>query len=167
MNFDMTTYSLNITVRLRLNLDRPFSPKTDHLMLYATLPPRPPTPQSPIQTIRYNLKYLDNPIISDRLCHSFDTLWKTQQSLFTTLATHTLHSTDPQPLIDTYYDIYTTLIKSCCETTMGTYVLQDKKQEIDKSIPFLSSTLAQEHAVRLFKRSQRGARKPMLSDTPR
>jgi hypothetical protein len=114
----------------------PISHKTDHLMLYATLSPKPPIHQSSSQTIRYNLKFLDNPTISERLCHTFDTLWRSQQHLFTALSQHILRSTDLQPLIDTYYDIYITLLKSCCETTLGTYVIQEKNKTLIN--PFLS-----------------------------
>ncbi|CAO3670488.1 unnamed protein product [Umbelopsis ramanniana] len=141
------------------------SPKTDHMLLYAILPPMPLTPHSPSQTIRYNLKFLDNPIIAERFCYAFDTLYASQQSLLTALSHNILQSRDPQPLIDTYYDIFTTLIKCCCESTLGTYVIPDQKRTVDKSIAFLSSTHAQDLAIRLFKRSQRGAVKLMQSDS--
>jgi hypothetical protein len=149
----------------------PISPKTDHRLLTILLPRyTPPPPLTSIeQTIRFNLKYLDHPATINLLQHTFLSLWNDNHQIFSRLQQLTLSTTDNQQLpslIDTFYDLYTTLLKTCCESTLGTYIVQERTTTIDHSIDFLRNSTAHHHAVRLFKRSQRGQQKPLASDHP-
>lgn len=145
------------------------SPKTDHTLLSFRLPPRPPQLTSTSQTIRLNLKYLDDPQLADQLISSFEQLWKDYGNLIHFLSQQIMHAQDrptTQDLINTMYTIYTSLISTCCEATLGTYHPHQQQNQIDNSIPFLRLSMAHDHAVQLFKRSQRRNRKPLTSDDP-
>ena len=159
-------------IQPEIDIRPPIHPKTDHTLIHIILPnraPPPPSTTNTAQTIRYNLKYLDNPHTSQSLQYIFSVLWNDNQPLFHNLQQHILSQTDPhttQPLIDTFYNIYTSLLNTCCETILGTYIVQEQTQAIDHSIDFLRNSTAHHHAVRLFKRSQRGKQKSMASDNP-
>lgn len=155
----------------QVDLRRAISPKTDHQLLTIALPsraPPPPTSNSIEQTIRFNLKYLDHPQTCQLLHQTFTSLWNDQYSLFSALHSKIMPENNPsiiQPLLDTFYDLYTTLLKTCCEATLGTYIVQERTNtSIDHSIDFLRNSTARHHAIRLFKRSQRGKQQPMASD---
>lgn len=144
------------------------SPKTDHQSLLFRLPPMPPKLSSTSQTIRYNLKHLDNPRLADQLIDMFEKLWADYGDLLHSISQKILQKNCnqdvAQDLTDTMYSIYTSLLNTCCEATLGTYKTQENQKKIDNSIPFLRSSMAHDHAVRLFKRSQRGKRQQLVSD---
>jgi hypothetical protein len=99
----------------------------------------------------------------------FERLWTDYAGLIQFLSKQIEHSKDrttTQDLVNTIYEIYTSLLNTCCEKTLGTYQPQQKQQNIDNSIPFLRSSMAHDHAVRLFKRSQRGKQQQLVSDDP-
>jgi hypothetical protein len=75
----------------------------------------------------------------------FERLWTDYAGLIQFLSKQIEHSKDrttTQDLVNTIYEIYTSLLNTCCEKTLGTYQPQQKQQNIDNSIPFLRSSMA-------------------------
>jgi hypothetical protein len=90
------------------------STKTDQIPLRITV--SKPVPTSQTVTTRYNLKYLDHPVTCHIFCQAFDALWEESAPLFALLGAQIQATPDPQPLLDTYYDLYVGVIESVYAT---------------------------------------------------
>ncbi|KAI8575283.1 hypothetical protein K450DRAFT_262411 [Umbelopsis ramanniana AG] len=128
------------------NTHAPIHPKTDHHLVTFMLPPKPPpSPTSTPQAIRFNLKYLDEPLLADQLIACFELLWNEHYQLMHFLSDQIMQSQDistTQDIIDTVYALYMSLISTCCETILGTYTPQQRCSEIDHSLnPALPTTI--------------------------
>jgi hypothetical protein len=125
-----------------------------------------PQHQSPSSTTRYNIKYLDHPATRLLLCQAFDALWSESAKLFASIGARIQATPDPESDINIYYNLYVGVIESVYDQILGSYVVHDQQKRSDFLPTFLSNKLTSAHAVRLFKRSQRGNIKPMQSDHP-